>query len=159
MAYLIDGSNFLGYESAQNIRDPQSKYRLVARLSRFQRQKKTRILIVFDGTADPILVGEDFRRKSFSVIFPSWGENADDIIKDIISKQTDLRRFFVVSSDREIRSFARRKGAKLLNCKEFDRELKVTLKKYRKYKEMMKKEPSLSPLEINQWLKTFKDKK
>jgi predicted RNA-binding protein with PIN domain len=159
VAYLIDGNNLIGHFSSADLRDPQSKPLLVSKLQRFQRQKKTRILVVFDGTPDLNLIGKNYQRKNFSVIFPSFEQNADDTIKDIISKQTDLRRFFVVSSDREIRNFAKAKGAKSLSCKEFERELKSTLREHRKSLEEEKNVTSPSSFEINQWLKIFKDKK
>ncbi len=159
MAYLIDGNNFIGYSSPRSLRDPQAKYRLVSRLLIFQSQKKTRVLLVFDGTPDLNLIGETFQKKNFSVIFPPFGTNADETIKKIISKQTDLRRFFVVSSDHEIKRFAKSKKATPLSSKEFNRELQTALKEHRKSLEIEKKVTSLSPLEINQWLKIFKDEK
>ncbi len=159
MAYLIDGNNFIGYSSPSNIKDPKAKYRLVSKLLIFQRLKKTRVLLVFDGIADLNLVGEAFQKKKFSVIFPPLGGNADETIKEIISKQTDLRRFYVVSSDREIRRFAKSKRATPLSSKEFSRELQTALKEHRKSLEIEKKVTSLSPLEINQWLNIFKDEK
>ncbi len=159
MAYLIDGNNFIGYSSPSNIKDPKAKYRLVSKLLIFQRLKKTRVLLVFDGIADLNLVGEAFQKKKFSVIFPPLGGNADETIKEIISKQTDLRRFFVVSSDREIKRFAKSKRATPLSSKEFSRELQTALKEHRKSLEIEKKVTSLSPLEINQWLNIFKDEK
>lgn len=102
---------------------------------------------------------EKFQKKKFSVIHPPWDQNADSLIKEIISKQTDLRRFFVVSSDHEIRSFARSKRAKSINCKEFNRELKTALKENKKFMETQKKVVSLSPLEISQWFEIFSSKK
>jgi len=159
MAYLIDGNNFIGHSSPAELRDPLSKSRLVFKLLKYQRQKKTRVLVVFDGTPDPDLTGEELRKKNFSVIFPSFDQNADEVIKDIISKQTDLRRFFVVSSDREIKNFAKTKGAKPLTCKEFERELKSILRKYRESQSEEKKVTLPSSFEIDQWLKIFKNKK
>lgn len=159
MAYLIDGNNFIGHAFPYNLKDPQSKYLLVSNLLIFLHHKKTRILLVFDGSPDLNLTGEMFHKKKFSIIFPTFGQNADEIIKEIISKQTDLRRFFVVSSDREIKSFAKAKGATPLGCKEFNRELKTILKEHKKSLETKKKATSLSPLEVNQWLKIFKNKK
>ncbi len=159
MAYLIDGSNFIGYTSPRSLKDPQAKYRLVSRLFIFQRLKKTRVLLVFDGNPDLNLVGETFQKKKFSVIFPPPGGSADETIKEIISKQTDLRRFFVVSSDREIRRFARSKRARSLSSKEFNRELQTAMKEYKKSQEIEKEATPLSPLETNQWLKIFKDAK
>jgi predicted RNA-binding protein with PIN domain len=159
VAYLIDGSNFIGYSSPLNLKDPQTKYSLVSRLLIFQRLKKTRVLLVFDGTPDLNLIGEEFQKKKFSVIFPPLGGDADETIKEIILKQSDLRRFFVVSSDRELKRFAESKGANSLSSKEFSRELKAALKEYKESQETEKKVSSLSPLEINQWIKIFKDEK
>jgi predicted RNA-binding protein with PIN domain len=159
VAYLIDGNNFIGYASPGSLKDPQAKYRLVSRLLIFQRLKKTRILLVFDGAPDLNLIGETFQKKKFSVIFPPFGGNADKTIKEIILKQTDLRRFFVVSSDREIKRFAQSKRAHALSSKEFSRELQTALKEHKKSLEIEKKVTSLSPLEMNQWLKIFKDEK
>lgn len=159
MAYLIDGNNLIGHSSPAELRDPQSKHRLVLKLQRFQRQKKTRVYVVFDGNPDPDFIDERFRKKYFSVIFPAFDQNADEVIKEIISKQTDLRRFFVVSSDREIKNFAKAKGAKSLSCDEFERELKSALKKHKESQAEEKKVAPPSSFEINQWLKIFKNKK
>jgi len=156
VAYLIDGNNFIGYTSPHNFRDPQNRYDLVYKLRIFQHLKRTRVLLVFDGIPDPSLTGEKFNEKAFSVIFPHGGQNADEIIKEIILKQSDLRRFFVVSSDREIKSFAKTRRANSLSCKEFARELKTILKDHRKSLETEKEVTPPSPLEINQWLNIFK---
>ncbi len=159
MAYLIDGSNFIGHASTYDLKDPRAKYDLISKLLIFQRLKRTKIHLVFDGPLDPDLRTEKLQKKSFSVIYPAPGEKADRVIETIISKQTDLRRFYVVSSDREIRNFAKAKGAKSLSCEEFNRELKAVLRKYKKSLEWQKKDIHLSPLEIDQWIKIFKDKK
>lgn len=159
MAYLIDGNNFIGHASSYALKDPRAKYELVSKLLIFQRLKRTKIHLVFDGPLDSHLRTERLQKKSFSVIYPALDENADHVIEVIISKQSDLRRFYVVSSDREIRNFARAKGAKSLSCKEFNRELKAALRKYEKSLEWQKKDTELSPFEVDQWIKIFKDKK
>lgn len=159
MAYLIDGNNFIGHSSPEDLRDPQSKYRLISKLQRFQRQKNTRVIVVFDGKPDPDLSGEKYRGKKFSVLFPFFDQNADEVIKKIISQQTDMRRFYVVSSDREIKNFTKRKGARPLTCEEFERELKLVLKELRESRADEKNVPSPSSFEVDQWLKIFKDKK
>jgi len=93
------------------------------------------------------------------VVFPPAGQNADSVIKEITSKQTDLRRFFVVSSDREIQIFAKAKGANILSSKDFNRELKAKLKEHQKYLQNAKGTSPPSLLELNQWLKIFGNKK
>jgi predicted RNA-binding protein with PIN domain len=159
VAYLIDGNNFIGHSSPADLRDPQSKHRLISKLQMFQRHKNTRVIVVFDGSPDPDLSGEKYRGKKFSVIFPFFDQNADEVIKKIISQQTDIRRFFVVSSDREIKNFAKRKRANPLTCEEFERELKLALKEHRESRAEEKNVTSPSSFEVNQWLKIFKDKK
>jgi predicted RNA-binding protein with PIN domain len=157
MPYLIDGNNLMGHLFPHSFREKQSKYNLIYDLLIFQRRKKTRVSVVFDGAAEPGL--EKFQKKEFSIIHPPLGQKADGIIKEIISRETDLRRFFVVSSDREIKSFARSKGAKALSSKEFNRELKTALKQNIKFQEFQKDVSELSPLEIDHWLMIFKNRK
>lgn len=159
MAYLIDGNNYIGYTSSFNRKDPRSKYELVSKLLVFQQLKKTRVILVFDGVPDLNLLDERFQKKNFSVVFPPPGQNADSVIKEIILKQTDLRRFFVVSSDREIKFFAKTKGANVLSSKDFNREMKTKLKEHKRYLQNEKRVSSPSPLEINQWLEIFNNKK
>jgi len=159
MPYLIDGNNLIGYLPTLEIKAPESRYELISRLIIFQKIKNTRVMVVFDGPPDPSLTQEDFRGMPFYVFYPDFGQNADDIIKKIISKETDLRRFFVVSSDREIKCHAKSKGAQSLNCQEFNKQLKRSLKKYRKNKEMEKNVEPPSPLEVKFWTKIFERKK
>ncbi len=156
MAYLIDGNNFIGHTIPYGLKDPRSKYSLVSKLLIFHHIKRTKVSVVFDGAPDAYLEEKEFQQKSFSVIYPSFGQNADMVITEIILKQKDLKKFFVVSSDREIKSFARMKGAKVLTCKEFNLQLKTILKEYKKSQETEKKDTLLSPLEVNHWLEMFK---
>jgi len=159
MAYLIDGNNFLGQISSSYLRDSGSKYGLILKLLTFQRLKRTRILIVFDGPPDPNLTDERLRRKKFSIIYPSYGQDADFLIKELILKQRDRKKFIVVSSDHEIKDYAKSKGVKTLSSKDFHSQLKKILKESRKAKEMEKKTISSSPLEIKLWLELFDQKR
>jgi len=155
MPYLIDGNNLIGHIPTLELPDPKSKRRLVAQLLIFQATKKTKIILVFDGPSDPDLFGEKFRRKEFSILWPDLEESADTVIKHWIEKQTDLRHFHVVSSDKEIKTFARVNGAKVLDCAEFHKLLKTTLKDYKESKAMDKEDITLSPLEVDHWLEIF----
>jgi predicted RNA-binding protein with PIN domain len=123
----------------------------------FQATKKTKIILVFDGPPDPDLFGEKFQRKEFFIVWPDMEESADAVLKRWIEKQTDLRHFYVVSSDREIKSHARVNGAKVLTCEEFHLLLKRALKEYKESKSMNKEDITLSPLEVDHWLEIFGD--
>jgi predicted RNA-binding protein with PIN domain len=155
MGYLIDGNNFLGHIFPGEIRNPRSRTLLISRLLAFQKVKKSRIELVFDGPPDLDLAEKHFPQKKFFVHFPSPGQKADDIIKELISRPKDSRQFFVVTSDRELKDFAKANGAKTLSVKEFASRLKKVLRERRAAAELEKKATSLSPFEVRLWLDTF----
>jgi predicted RNA-binding protein with PIN domain len=132
MGYLIDGNNVLGHLFPGEIRDPRSRYALVFRLLAFQKVRRARLDLVFDGPADGDLARVHSQGKKFFVHFAAPGQSADDVIKELIVRQTDLRRFFV--------------------------ELKRALRERRAAAEMEKKTTTLSPFEIGLWLDTFRKK-
>lgn len=159
MAYLIDGNNFIGHTSPTELRDPQNKYKLIAKLFIFNKIKKSKIIVVFDGPPDPEITDQNFPQGSLTVLYPDRGQNADRIIKDIISKRARERRFYVVSSDREIKDYARDNGIKPMTCREFNKQLKEVLKENKSLKEMDKDNQPPSPLEIDHWIDIFNKKR
>lgn len=160
MPYIVDGNNLLGHLSPLELRNMQSRRTLVARLSIFQKIKRTKVHVVFDGPPDPEMAQEvkASSRKALSVLSPEPGSSADSVIKDLIMKQTDRRRLFVVSTDREIRSFARTQGAKSLNSADFLRELKKAEKRFLRAAELRKDVPAPSELEIEHWIELFRSR-
>lgn len=159
MPYLIDGNNLIGHMPDLSLKNRVDRRRLLQRLLAFQNIKSTRVILVFDGPPDQDFAPEKFQGIPFSVRFPAPEESADSVIQDIISRETDLRQFFVVSSDREIGRFARSKGARSIKCEQFLRELKAARKEYRKNREMEKSEKPPSPLEVKLWDEIFQEKK
>ncbi len=159
MPYLIDGNNLIGHMPDLSLKNRVDRYRLISRLLNFQKVKNTRIVLVFDGPPDENFAPEKFQGIPFSVRFPAIDEDADMVIQEILSQETDLRQFFVVSTDREIRRFAGASGAKSLKCKEFLRELKAAQRECRESKEMDKQEQFPSPLEIKHWTEIFRTKR
>jgi predicted RNA-binding protein with PIN domain len=129
---------------------------LTAKLAIFQAMRKTKVILVFDGPEDPGLAGEKFKSKEFSILWPDWEESADTVIKRLVEKRTDKRYLTVVSSDREIKTFARLNKARVLDCKDFHKLLIKALKENKESKSMKKEEANLSPLELGHWLKIFK---
>lgn len=159
MAYLIDGNNFIGYTNRSALSSAESRPKLSLKLRKFQSIVKSRIILVFDGPPGSFIDPTDKNKKSFRVIFPKMNQTADEVIKEIIERETDLRRFFVVTDDREIKTFARSKGAKLLSCRDFKLKLREGMKKYREKAEMKKTNTSLTPLEIQHMAEIFEKKK
>ncbi|HUU38742.1 MAG TPA: NYN domain-containing protein [Candidatus Desulfaltia sp.] len=160
MAYLIDGNNLLGHLFPGEIRNPGSRYALVSKLLAFQRWKRSRIHLVFDGPADDRLLEISRRRQKLLILFPPPGQRADEIIKDRIAGQTDIRHFFVVTSDRELAAVAKASGIKTLRVQEFAAHLKKVLREHRAEAELQRKPPAhpLSALELGLWLDAFGEK-
>lgn len=158
MPYIVDGNNLLGHLSPHKLRDIQSRLTLAARLHVFQKVKRTKVHLVFDGSPDPDMEYEVSSWKALSVLYPEPGSSADRVIKDLIMKQTDRRRLFVVSTDREIRNFTRAKGAKSLSCADFLLELKKAEKRFLKAAELRKDVASPSKLEIEHWIELFRSR-
>jgi predicted RNA-binding protein with PIN domain len=158
MPYLIDGNNLIGHIPYLRLDDPQSKYHLAAQLKIFQRTKKRKVILVFDGSPGPELLREEHASKKFVIVYPPDEENADTVIETWIKKQTNSRQFIVVTSDREIKAFARMNNAKVINCDKFYKELKSVLKEFRFQQSMRKTQKQLSPLETSHWLEIFESK-
>jgi len=157
MAYLIDGNNLLGRIAPHELRERSGREGLVGRLIAFQRVTRTRIHLVFDGNPEPTPTDVVVNPK-FIIHFPGEGQSADDIIRDMIGRQTDRRRFFVVSSDRAIRELAKRSGLQSVTSDVFARELKAAIREGKERRELQKRMESPSPLEIDLWGQVFKAK-
>lgn len=157
MAYLIDGNNLLGRIAPHELREKSGREGLVVRLLAFQKVTHTRIHLVFDGNPERERTEVPVNPK-FTVLYPGEGQSADDVIEDVICRQTDRRRFFVVSSDRAIREFAKENGVTPVTSEAFARDLKTALKERKKQRELEKHVASPSPLEVNLWDEVFKSK-
>ena len=157
MAYLIDGNNLLGRIAPHELREKGGRDGLVVRLLAFQRVTRARIHLVFDGNPEQTPTDVPVNPK-FTIHYPGAGGSADDVIRDMIARQTDRRRFFVVSSDRALRDLAKKSGLEQVTSDVFARELKAVLKEGKKRRELDKKVEAPSPLEIDLWDEVFKDK-
>jgi predicted RNA-binding protein with PIN domain len=157
MAYLIDGNNLLGRIAPHELRERSGRDGLVVRLLSYQRVTRARIHLVFDGNPEQTPTDVPVNPK-FTIHFPGEGQSADDVIRDMIARQTDRRRFFVVSSDRAIRELARKTGLEAVTSDVFARELKAVLKEGKKRRELEKRTEAPSELEIELWDEVFKSK-
>lgn len=157
MAYLIDGNNLLGRVAPHELRETGGRDGLVVRLLAFQRVTRARIHLVFDGNPEQTPTDVPVNPK-FTIHFPGAGGSADDIIREIIGRQTDRRRFFVVSSDRAIRELAKTSGLEPVKSETFAAELKTALREGKKRRELEKRVEAPSPLEIDLWDEVFKSK-
>lgn len=157
MAYVIDGNNLLGRIAPHELREKGGRDGLVVRLLAYQRVTRARIHLVFDGnpeeTPTSILVNP-----KFIIHYPGQGGSADDVIRDMIERQADRRRFFVVTSDRALRDLARKRGIETVTSDAFARELKTAIKEGKKRRELDKKVEAPTSLEVDLWDEVFKSK-
>jgi predicted RNA-binding protein with PIN domain len=159
MAYIVDGNNFLGFAHPGQHRDPENRMALVRKLLAFRRHSGARVILVFDGRLSDELAALAAGEEKFRVLQPPEGESADDVIRTLIDRQKDRRRLFVVSSDREVRSYAREAGAQPLACRDFAMQLKGALKERKSLREMDKPEPRASAMELGLWLELFGERR
>lgn len=158
MAYLIDGNNLTGYLFAPFLLDPENRQQLLELLLVFQRIKRTRITLVFDGPPQPELEKLAQGHPKFEIIFPPPGEKADQVIIQHLRRRANKRNFWVVSSDREIRRQAHQLGFKSLTSAEFAKELKKASQRHQRHLEFQKNAQPPSPLEIKHWTELFRKK-
>lgn len=122
MPYLIDGHNLIGALPDINIDDPDDEAKLVIKLKGFVARKRTQCTVIFDHG----LPGGASRMssRSVTVIFASaQHSNADALLKRRIGKIRDVGGWTVVSSDRDVADYARRRRLRQMTAQEFVREL------------------------------------
>ncbi len=157
MAYIIDGNNLLGRIAPHELRERGGREGLVVRLLAYQRVARARIHLVFDGNPEETPTAIAVNPK-FTIHYPGAGGSADDVIRDMILRQTDRRRFFIVTSDRALRELAKKRGIEAVTSDTFARDLKAAIKEGKKRRELDKRTETPSALEIELWDEVFKSK-
>jgi predicted RNA-binding protein with PIN domain len=103
---IIDGYNLIGtsHEDLSAERD-----KLIRLLSEYRKMKVHDITVVFDGWKSGGPKEVTLKTGGIAVIYSRLGENADYVIKRIISR--DKREWIVITSDRDIAAFAWANGS------------------------------------------------
>lgn len=119
MSYiLIDGYNLIGIAHDEL---KKARNNLIHQLQRYSELKGHDITVVFDGWKSGQLNETKIQVGNITVIFSRLREKADSVIKRILSNAS--RQWIVVSSDREIADFTKRKGIVSITTGEFERKL------------------------------------
>jgi len=123
---LIDGYNLMGifHKNLEKARND-----LIQKISGYANTKNHNIVLVFDGQEERPFEETKDRKGNTTVIYSSIGEKADHVIKNIIASSA---HWIVVSSDREISTFAERHGSVALKTDEFENKLYLTFSANRK---------------------------
>jgi hypothetical protein len=121
MLLLIDGYNFIkqspDLRKLEQIELQKAREGLIERLARYKRVKGHSITVVFDGWQEGRPAGHRERSRGIEVVFSKVGEKADDVLKRLAAEKKGGA--LVVTSDREIVSFAEKKGAGVISVSDF----------------------------------------
>ncbi|MBW2038666.1 MAG: NYN domain-containing protein [Deltaproteobacteria bacterium] len=125
---LIDGYNLIRQSpylsQFEAVALERGREALLDRLAAYKKVRGHRITVVFDGWGSPHLASKDISQRGMKVIFTKRGETADEWIK---RKLGELRQAAVVTSDREIRSYAERLGVPSISSSDFEKKMEEAL--------------------------------
>ena len=155
MAYIVDGNNLIGSAPDFSLGDPESRGKMVSLIRKFQESKNTKITVVFDGEPQGSELKNPINAK-LTVVYPRYGLTADDEIKHILDNYQQLKEIVLVTTDRELKKYAKDKGARTINSIEFYFTLKKAFLSQGKKEETLKRvNTRVSQNEVEQWLKIF----
>jgi len=126
---IIDGYNVIRRSNQLSILDLQDiqdgREGLQDMMAAYRQTRGHRITIVFDGQHASHLGVQRHRVHGMQVLFSGTGETADDVIKRMVAKEGE--RALIVSSDRDIISFAASRGAATIGAREFEQKVSAAL--------------------------------
>ncbi len=164
MVLLIDGFNLM-YKfpdlEEKMLRGDLNDARagLLDRLREFQKIKKARIRVVFDGKKNP---SHNVRTEKVGKIdvYYSLDYSADFLIKEFIKKDPNPKMSTVVTSDKDILFYVNRFKAKTMTSEKFaDFATKTIEEHYTEVLPEKEDDPDVSDEEISFWERLFSRKK
>lgn len=124
---IIDGYNFIFRFFKSKGLDSESlsylRERLIEDLIWYKSQKDCDVIVVFDARKGSETITGARITDGIKVMFSRRGRSADDVIEGLISKRSDYRRTFVVTSDYLQQKVIFRKNVYRKSTREFDLEI------------------------------------
>ena len=128
MKLIIDGYNLIRQSPALSEAELESleagRAILIKYLQAYRRLKRYDITVVFDSEHGEHLSLQKEEIGGISVIYSARGQKADDVIKEIVERESNL---IVVSSDKEIILFAEHHNASAVLSTEFMSKLEMAI--------------------------------
>jgi len=122
MHLIIDGYNVIRQSQELQLLDARElaagREALLARLAAYRERHRHKITVVFDGWLGGDLKESRGRRQGMLIIYSRLGEKADEVIKRLLA--ADRERAVVVTSDREIQTWAQGVGAAWIAAGQFE---------------------------------------
>ena len=151
MPYVVDGNNVMAQSVGWHQDTTGARRRLIRDLVRFVAVHRVKLKVVFDGAPD-----EEFpdgrRYKGVHIMYARPGSDADSRIKELAGKASYKRDLIIVSSDRDLTSFVKHQGAKVISSGQFrklleESSIQVTSKD---------KSGQADRVNVEEWLEYFK---
>jgi predicted RNA-binding protein with PIN domain len=120
MPYIVDGNNVIGHASGWEIGSSSSRLRILDEVAAFVDSTGERVTMVFDGAPEDRIPDGAWHR-GILVRYSKRGSNADRIVSGLVAESTDRRRLTVVTSDRQLATECRSRGARTIGSDEFRR--------------------------------------
>jgi predicted RNA-binding protein with PIN domain len=118
MPYLVDGNNVMAQTAGWHRDKAAARRRLIHAIARFIAVQKVKVRVVFDGVPDDEFP-EGLKFKSVHILYARLGSDADSRIKEIVRRSSYKRDLIVVSSDRDLASYVKSRGAKVISSGKF----------------------------------------
>ncbi|MCL4501977.1 MAG: NYN domain-containing protein [Deltaproteobacteria bacterium] len=122
MHLIIDGYNLIRQSQELQLLDAREleagRQALLARLAIYRERSHHKITVVFDGWLGGNLKESRDRQAGILIIYSRRGEKADEVIKRLLT--AERQRAVVVTSDREIQSWAQEAGATWITAPQFE---------------------------------------
>ncbi|MBM4048475.1 MAG: NYN domain-containing protein [Planctomycetes bacterium] len=140
---VLDAYNFIGQNEDRDIgfamsRPAASRKKLIALMARFRTLTREKIMLVFDGGEGGAHLPRHQSEQGVDIVFSTPKSSADAEIMEILSEVGGTRNVTVVSSDNDVTRFAKRMGAKVVDCREFWR---TVMRAFREHRESIPEEP------------------
>jgi predicted RNA-binding protein with PIN domain len=127
MFIAVDGYNIIkqspDLRKLEQVELQKAREGLIERLARYKRVKGHSIMVVFDGWQEGRLAGHRERSRGIEVVFSKVGEKADDVLKRLAAEKKGGA--LVVTSDRDVASFAEKKGAGVISASDFEEKMEM----------------------------------
>lgn len=163
MRLLIDGYNLLfargrSTRSQRLVSVSAARKALLDLLVRYKAATGHSVAVFFDGTPHQFGFRRRERVGGVDIIFSYPDTTADEALMnhlEVAQPRTDVQ---VVTSDNSLKRFAKRMGAKVMDCAQFMRHLRRVLHKISEKaeeQEPREKLMCLSPGEVDYWVRLF----
>lgn len=114
---LIDGYNLIAKMEGISGNLEAQRERFIRTLSQYKAHKNHEITVIFDGEKGGCITENHERLMGINISFSRLGEKADDIIKKMVKEHEE--DYTVITSDKEVASFAEGCGHTAIPSEEF----------------------------------------